>query len=203
MALQQPTGRGVVISIRRATGGGRAEYPAVPAVRTFSTRAAPFRNNINKFPLSRFDAASGAPNIHALYPFQLNNDRPFAALLHLKFTSDFIEVVDRAVEESQHWRGAQEYKVYQEALERDPDLSLYNPESIQYCGPESLLDSGLMQPINWSRAESRTPPTGRRHRVHAVVRDVIGPRFLNLRRSARLARKRQHVTDGGFRPSDS
>ena len=121
-----------------------------PRSRVFSTEAEPFRNSPGKYPLARFDAASGLINIHYPYPYHFNGGAPLAAMLHLKFTLDFVALVDRAVTEKQFWKDAKEYRVYRDALGKAPDLTLYNAESRRYAGPGSLIAAGLIKPIEWS-----------------------------------------------------
>jgi hypothetical protein len=132
--------------------------------------------------LSRADAACAFINGHYPYPFHSNRGVTVAALLHLKFTSDFVQRIPRAVSEGQYWNNAYEYQVYQSALEADPDLSFFYEGSLPYEGVHSLVKAGLINPIEW-QALSPLREIGdaeRQHRRHAFWRGLVGPRFSTL-----------------------
>jgi hypothetical protein len=156
-----------------------------PRMRKFSTADAKFANTLQKFPLSRADAACAFINGHYPYPFHLNRGVALAAVLHLKFTSDFERRVRQAVSEGQYWNNSYEYRVYQSALEADSDLNFFYKGSLPYEGVHSLIKAGLIKPIDW-HAPPRNREIGdaeRGHRRHAFWRALVGPRFSVLRRS--------------------
>jgi glycosyl transferase family 2 len=169
-----------------------------PRSRVFSTEASPFRNNLGKYPLARFDAASGLTNIHYPYPYHKHDDAPRAALLHLKFTSDFVALVERAVVEKQFWQEAKEYRIYKEALDREPSLSMFYEGSMLYNGPASLVEAGLIQTIAWDRQTKTAKPEAApiRHRIHAGLRSLFGPHFSAVRRRHQRVLERHQAPDG-------
>lgn len=65
-------------------------------------------------------------------------------LLHFKFFSDFHEKVLTAVQEGEYWHGSEQYAVYLEKLQRNPDLSAYYPGSVCYHNSEQLVTLGYM-----------------------------------------------------------
>jgi len=147
--------------------------------RVFSTEEDPFLNALDKYPVGYFDSASGLMNPHQPYPYHLNNGPIRAAMLHLKFTSDFIPLVERAVQEKQFWKGAREYRIYQDALRNNPDLSLYHQGSQRVEGSSSLKDAGLIVPIDWEQPSGHAKAP-LRHKLHARIRDLLGPHFRDL-----------------------
>lgn len=162
----------------RVTGGARS--------RVFSTEEAPFRNALGKFPMGRFDSASGLTTIHKPYPFNLNKGPIRAAMVHFKFTSDFFSLVNRAVREKQFWQGSREYRIYQQVLSQDPELSLYHQGCQRLGGASSLRDAGLIVPIDWEQSSDHAKEP-LRHQLHARVRSVMGPHFRCLRRARKGA----------------
>jgi Glycosyl transferase family 2 len=152
-----------------------------PRARVFSTPGRPFTVNAQKFPFSRFDAATGYCWIHRPYPYHWNRGRPMAALLHLKFTEEFPALVERAGIEKQH--AGDEYCVYQNALRDRPDVSFFGPDSRLYEGPQSLIAAGLINIVDWSdsRRYPRWDVSNLRHRLHALAQASIGPDFRQVR----------------------
>ncbi len=162
------------------------EVSGGPRSRMLSTKTEPFNNWLGKFPFGRFDTASGLIHIHEAYPYHLNAVSNQAAMAHLKFTSDFVSLVDRAVMEKQYLQDAMEYRIYQEALRQDPDWNLYHDGSRHFRGASSLIETGLIAPIDWhSKAEHQKEIF--RHRLHVALRGLQGPGFAHLRRTRRSA----------------
>jgi hypothetical protein len=155
-----------------------------PRARVFSTPDRQFTVNAQKFPFSRFDAATAYCWVHRPYPYHWNQGRPMAALLHLKFTEDFPALVDRACIEKQHSGGSVEYRVYQAALRSRPDISFLGPCSARYEDPQSLVAAGLIEPVGWSdtRPRRRWNVVAVRHWLHAAARAMLGPDFRAVRR---------------------
>lgn len=152
-----------------------------PRARVFSTPGRPFTVNAQKFPFSRFDAATGYCWIHRPYPYHWNRGRPSAAVLHLKFTQEFPGLVERAGIEKQH--AGDEYRVYQDILRDEPDVSFFGPDSQPYEGPQSLITAGFINPIDWSdpRRSRRVDVSILRHRLHVLAQGALGPQFREVR----------------------
>ena len=152
-----------------------------PRARVFSTPARPFTVNAQKFPFSRFDAATGYCWIHRPYPYHWNHGRPLAAVLHLKFTEEFSGLVERASIEKQH--AGDEYRVYQDTLHDRPDVSFFGSDSQLYQGPQSLISAGFINTIDWSdpRRYRRLDVNVLRHRLHALAQGALGPDFRDVR----------------------
>ncbi len=107
---------------------------------------------LSKVPLARWDSNTAYGIVHYPYPFRLNPDQHYGALLHFKFVGDFRGRVSTAIEEKQHWQDAFEYRLYDEWL--DKQNSLFDPRcSVPYRGPASLISQGLLLPIDWSEPE--------------------------------------------------
>jgi hypothetical protein len=133
--------------------------------------------------------------VHRPYPYHWNRIPTLGALLHAKFTSDFPGRVDQAVIEKQHSKRSEFYRIYQAHLRRYPDLSLFGPESRRYCGPQSLIDAGIMEAIDWSAPRRSRPeaPGAMRHRLHSAARALIGTNFRFVRRLWRRAATKRQV----------
>jgi hypothetical protein len=160
-----------------------------PRTRAFTRPEGPIKHYLQKYPLSRYDAATSDFWVHRPYPYHWNRIPTLGAFLHAKFTADFPARVERAVVEKQHARRSELYQVYQAHLRRCPDLSLFGPGSRRYCGPQSLIDTGIMEAIDWSAPRRRRGNAAQamRHRLHAVARALVGADFRFVRRRWRRA----------------
>ncbi len=126
----------------RMTGGPRARMMA--AIRSASN---PW---LSKFALSRWDADTAYANVHFPYPFERNRRPCVAALLHLKLVDDFGQRVADAIVEGQHYKAAEEYKAYQRWLQTQGSGPLAAAGfSAPYKGPESLVQTGIMDAVAW------------------------------------------------------
>lgn len=67
------------------------------------------------------------------------------ASLHFKYFSDFPAAVDAAIARRQHWQQGASYRVYAQALERDPDLSPWYAGSATYRSSATLVDCGILR----------------------------------------------------------
>ena len=68
-------------------------------------------------------------------------------LLHFKFLSTFKEYAEREAIREVHAQAAKQYKAYQRELERNPTLTLFDPQkSIAFKGAEQLVELGILQP---------------------------------------------------------
>jgi hypothetical protein len=165
-----------------------------PRTRVFTAPEGPIKYYLQKYPLSLYDAATSDFWVHRPYPYHWNRVSTLGALLHAKFTSDFPARVDQAVIEKQHSAQSRFYRIYQAHLRRYPDLSFFGPGSRRYCGPQSLIDAGIMEAIDWSAPRRPRPkaPEAMRHRLHSAARALIGTNFRFVRSLwQRAATKRQ------------
>jgi len=158
---------------RMVTGG--------PRTRAFNTLTEPI--NLQKYPLSYYDAATSYFWVHRPYPYHWNQIPTLGALLHAKFTADFPIRVDCAVIEKQHSKRSELYEVYQAHLRQCPDLSFFGPGSRRYCGPQSLVDAGIMEAIDWAvpRRPRHNAAKAMRHRLHAAARALFGASFRSVK----------------------
>ena len=81
---------------------------------------------LNKYPLFRYRPGSTLregmhwiDGVHARYGEAL--------LLHFKYLSTFHRYAEEEAKRAEHWNGASEYRRYHEALQNNPDFSLYHP----------------------------------------------------------------------------
>jgi hypothetical protein len=113
---------------------------------------AKYEFGLSKVPLAVWDEATAYCIVHFPFPFDLNPDHPYGALLHFKFVGDFERRVAAAIAEDQHWDNAIEYKLYAKWL--DEQRPLYDPRhSVRYQGPASLMAERLLLPIDWDRQQ--------------------------------------------------
>jgi hypothetical protein len=154
-----------------------------PRGRVFSEAERPFTNCVQKFPISRFDAATCYCWVHRPYPYHWNQSKPLAALVHVKFTEDFPALVERACSEKQHSSGSVEYFHYQRALKENPNVSFFGPDSRRFDGPQALLSAGFIEPIDWlAKSVARRPDIVTiRHRLHARARSWFGVDFSRIK----------------------
>lgn len=66
-------------------------------------------------------------------------------LLHFKFTRKFDTYVHDAVVQGQHWNESAEYKLYADALLREPELSLKKIGAERWTGVDVLVEKGFLQ----------------------------------------------------------
>ena len=122
-----------------------------PRKRCFGPRIDKFDPQLTKYPLFRLEPGELMVSPHYIFPFDRNFlSDCFIALLHYKFTPDFISKVQGAVESKSYWKESWEYRVYAEALERQPLLSLEYEDSATYSSPEDFIAERLITPIQWS-----------------------------------------------------
>lgn len=65
-------------------------------------------------------------------------------LCHYKFAGNFKEYVNDCVNRNAHWNDSIEYHAYQNVLSERGDICLYDEDSIEYEGPESLSNHNLV-----------------------------------------------------------
>ena len=56
-----------------------------------------------------------------------------------------------AVGRGQYWRNSYEYRVYQKAIEQEPDLTFMTERSRRYRGPAGLVALGIIEEVPKAR----------------------------------------------------
>ncbi len=110
---------------------------------------------LNKLPLVKWDRRYAYVNsTHSALPPSLNGQysgpddpAPSGVLLHTKFLPEIVS--KSAIEKArrQHFARPEDFDSYYEALEDAPDL--WSAQSVQYSGPQQLIELGLMPPLEW------------------------------------------------------
>jgi glycosyltransferase involved in cell wall biosynthesis len=65
-------------------------------------------------------------------------------VFHFKFLSDFVAKAREEVTRNERRTHAHEYSAYAEAFQENPDLSLFDQESVRFVDSRQLLDLGIM-----------------------------------------------------------
>jgi glycosyltransferase involved in cell wall biosynthesis len=100
---------------------------------------------LTKYPVTLYDENTCYPSLHLPFPRDRNNPFCFARLLHFKLTTRFKRKISEALEHRQYWQGSAEYEVYSKWADTD----LREKFSKQFTGPESLIESQLMDRVPW------------------------------------------------------
>ena len=150
-----------------------------PRMRLFASLDPDFRPQLTKYPLFRLGPDEIAYNPHAIWPpMQSREDPCLIGLLHYKFDSDFYSKVHDAVARKQYWNESTEYRVYLEALRRDPELSFLWSGSRCYTSSRDLVECGIISEPASLAGEAREV-----NRLADAIR-----RSARVRRSEQLAR---------------
>ncbi|WP_310620114.1 glycosyltransferase family 2 protein [Flexibacterium corallicola] len=101
---------------------------------------------LSKVPLHywRKSMSTGGGSLHSCNGETVMAD-DWCSLLHFKFLPDFEQVVARAIERGEYWKGASEYKVYQKKLGDLKKHGLMHPWSRQLTSMQDLKEEGLMR----------------------------------------------------------
>lgn len=114
---------------------------------------------LSKFSLAKWDSTTAYANVHFPYPFDRNPSDTFAALIHLKLFEDLAARASGAIDEGEHADDASEYKSYKKWLDSMASPTLLSDEySVEYKGPRSLLDAGVIEAAPWSANISTVQP---------------------------------------------
>lgn len=124
-------------------------YAGGPRERLFSDSRRTFHCELAKTPLVRWDPGVTYIHSHSVYPFDLNFGAPTGGLLHFKLMKDFHDRARDAVSQLNHYAGSIEYRQYMARLDQEPGLSAAFEGSRRYQDSRSLIDAGLMTPIDW------------------------------------------------------
>jgi hypothetical protein len=102
-----------------------------------------------KHPVTFWDATSAHVSNHTPHPYDRNARAAYGALLHFKFLGDIKARVEMLVAEGQHWDQGRAYKQILAGWSNLEGGSLLCDHSKLYRGPESLVCTGFMLPIDW------------------------------------------------------
>jgi hypothetical protein len=111
---------------------------------------------MNKAPLIRM-AADSCYILNNHYHTHLRVADITCAVLHYKFVGDILSRIDEAIERREHFMGARFYKALRDPLDQNSeDSGFLSPFTVEYAGPQSLVEAGLMQTSpNWSAEETK------------------------------------------------
>lgn len=131
-----------------------------PRERLFNTEARKQPHWVSKYPFFRMDEDKVLFDNHFLWPWDREYRGPHAALLHLKILDDFIERCAVNEQENEHAFNSTAYRIINRRIEELPELVAIDADSRQYEGPASLIQHGLLLPIDWDGADSarQLPP---------------------------------------------
>lgn len=124
-------------------------YLGGPRERLFSTGSDRFYCELAKTPLVRWDADVIYMSNHTVYPYELNFGGPAGCLLHFKLLGDLRDRARDAVARGNHYAGSIEYRRYLSRLDEDPGVSAVFEGSRGYRDSASLVEAGMMTPIDW------------------------------------------------------
>jgi hypothetical protein len=127
---------------------GGIRYRAFSKRRLFKRPKVTFRPALAKYPLVFWSSDTAIADIHTPSPAYLNHCPRFAALLHFKFLSDFHNRAIQAVSSGEHYDNSSEYSLYIRMYKKLRS-GLVNRHSRRFHGPHSLIECGIMEPINW------------------------------------------------------
>ena len=106
-----------------------------------------FAPQLTKYPLFRLRQGETLVSPHYIHPPISGDDPCWIGLLHFKFDGDTADRISDALVRGQYWQSSYEYRVYDEALKRVPDLSLMSPSSCRYSAPSHLVELGVIERI--------------------------------------------------------
>jgi hypothetical protein len=110
---------------------------------------------LNKIPLIRWHRRYAYANsTHSALPPPLNalydgpgGAQPSGVLLHTKFLPEIVQKSATEKQRRQHFHTPAEFDAYYDQLTASPDL--WRENSIEFTGPEQLIDLGLMRAPDW------------------------------------------------------
>jgi hypothetical protein len=140
---------------REYLGMSKHRYNLRRVARALGARHLKMPPLLNKIPFVLWSGGVRYRTNHATSPIRLAETT--AVLLHFKFFSDFHERALSGVGHGQFFDASSEYMRYLAALQRDPDLTLFDPAlSVAYSGSAQLVDLGLVHDtIEWQRMRPR------------------------------------------------
>lgn len=130
--------------------GHRIEYAGGPRHRLFSG-GLKFPPTLAKVPLVKWTRDTLYLSPHEIHPRSGNFAPLRGCLLHFKFLSDFHDRAMSALEHGQHWNGSCEYRAYLAELKAKPNLRLSYEGTRRFVDSATLMQYGLITPIDWIR----------------------------------------------------
>lgn len=110
---------------------------------------------LTKYPLFRLSKHETAYNPHAIWPpIETAEDPCLIALKHYKFDEDLAEKIRYALASKAYWNDSAEYALYHNALQRDPEFSLFFEGSRRFESAEDFLAHGLISAMEPDRREN-------------------------------------------------
>ena len=142
------------INYQRVPSTGRAALMNLSRARRFGSPLArdgrPVKHLMDKFPLSLWHSGTAYCSVHQPYPFRENPGHAMGALLHFKFSGDFVAYNKSVARMGEAWCGAIENAWYVDQIERGHAVSFYHSGSKRYVSPRTLIDENFIEPIDWS-----------------------------------------------------
>ena len=128
-----------------------------PRMRVFGRAAAKFRPELTKYPMFFLDHGECVASPHYIWPLSENFASPrLVGVLHFKFLPDLSERIREAIARKSYWSDSLEYRCYLEIIDADPEVSLHDARSARYSSPHDLVSRGLVESIDWPKAQSLT-----------------------------------------------
>ncbi|MCH8617138.1 glycosyltransferase family 2 protein [Sphingomonas sp. SM33] len=123
-----------------------------PRKRALSSVDPDLEPQLTKYPLFRLRPEDTVVSPHYIHPPMVGEEDPcWLALLHFKFDVDGRMRIADAVRRGQYWRNSYEYRVYQKAIEQEPDLTFMTERSRRYRGPGDLVALGIIEEVPKAR----------------------------------------------------
>lgn len=127
-----------------------------PRQRVFFSSKPEQAPSLNKIPLVKWRRGYVyRHSTHHLLPAKLNltyasdgGQMASGALLHTKFTQNFLDKVNEEKDRQMHYKDSREYKLYAQAVARGAPL--YTSNSVRYESWQQLQSLGLMSQAGWA-----------------------------------------------------
>ncbi len=108
-----------------------------------------FSPALTKYPLFRLAPGDLAFNPHTIWPpIQGSDDPCLIALAHYKFDLNLGDKSSRAISSGKYWKESYEYKKYRDAMNYDPEFSLFFYGSRRFSSSEDFLVSSIISDID-------------------------------------------------------
>lgn len=133
------TGRSVLLNLARSARLGSP----------IAGESGRVKHLMDKFPLSFWHEGTAYCSVHQPYPFEENPKKQLGALLHFKFAGDVVSSNRSIARVGEAWMGGIENAWYADAFEANRSLSFWHAQSKRFESPFSLIEEGLLDPIDW------------------------------------------------------
>lgn len=109
---------------------------------------------LNKVPLIKYDRSFElSDNLHWTNCRDVDNET--GCLLHFKYFSSFLDQAREEVLRKQHWNAAIQYVHYADAIDRQPELTLFAEEhSVKFQDSQQLVELGIIRTDKRQSAET-------------------------------------------------